>query len=367
MTLVGVLGGGQLGRMLALAGARLGLRLRFFDESPEAVAGHVGELVVGSWEDASRLDAFAAGLDAATLEFENVPASAAERVGLRAPVRPSPAALAVCQDRLSEKTLFTRLGIETPAYRAVQERPELDAALRDIGLPAVIKTRRMGYDGKGQAVVRTPAEIEAAWARLSGRPLIVEAFVPFQRELSVLAARSASGQRAFYALSENLHRGGILRVSRCPAPGLDPALQRQAEQAADAAMSAMGYAGVLAIEFFEHDGRLLANEMAPRVHNSGHWSMDGAVTSQFENHLRAVLGLPLGETTALGHAAMVNLIGGCPPLERLCELEGARVHLYGKEPRPGRKIGHVNLLSSSEAGLEAAVSRVLGVIEPFQC
>jgi 5-(carboxyamino)imidazole ribonucleotide synthase len=367
VTVVGVLGGGQLGRMLALAGARLGLRFRFYDESPDAVAGHVGELVVGSWDDHARLDAFAAEVDVVTLEFENVPAHAAERVAARAAARPAPAALAVCQDRLREKALFTDLGIDTPAFRAVDTRADLDAALRDIGLPAVLKTRRMGYDGKGQAVPRTAAEADAAWARLSGRPLIVEAFVPFQRELSVLALRSTADERASYPLTENVHRAGMLRRSRCPAPGLDPALQRRAEQAADALLHAMGYAGLLAIEFFEHNGRLLANEMAPRVHNSGHWTIDGAVTSQFENHLRAVLGLPLGGTAPIGHAGMVNLIGGHPPLERLCGIEGARVHLYAKEPRPGRKIGHVNLLDASASRLESALAQAREIIEPFEC
>jgi 5-(carboxyamino)imidazole ribonucleotide synthase len=277
-------------------------------------------------------------------------------------VLPPAIALEQSQDRLHEKDLFSRLGIPTPGYRAVESRAALDRALVELGLPAVLKTRRLGYDGKGQAVIRAPGDADSAWARLGpSAPLILEEYVAFERELSILAVRSTRGETAFYPPVENEHREGILRLSRVPADAGD--LERSARDAAAALLSAMDYAGVLALELFDVGGRLLANEMAPRVHNSGHWTIDGAVTSQFENHLRAVLGLPLGDTALLGHAAMINLIGEHPPLAELASIAGARVHLYGKEPRPGRKIGHLNFLEPDRASLEsrlAAARRVLG-------
>jgi 5-(carboxyamino)imidazole ribonucleotide synthase len=335
--IVGVLGAGQLGRMLALAGYPLGVRFRFYDDAPDACAGQVGELVVGSFQDLERLDQFAAGVDVITYEFENVPVVAPEHLARRVPVFPPPGALRVCQDRLEEKQLFRKLRIETPAFEPAATRAEFDAALNRIGYPNVVKTRRLGYDGKGQAVLRMPADAEHAWVRLGeGRTqLIVEAFVPFQREVSIIAV-----------------------ASRAPAPNLSPALQKTAEDCAMRALDAMSYVGVLAIEFFEHQGHLLANEMAPRVHNSGHWTIDGAVTSQFENHLRAVAGLPLGSTAAIGHAGMVNLIGEAPSLESLATIEGAHIHLYGKSPRAGRKIGHVNVLAESGIARDRAISRL---------
>ncbi|MBM4109470.1 MAG: 5-(carboxyamino)imidazole ribonucleotide synthase [Phycisphaerae bacterium] len=344
---IGVLGGGQLGRMLALAGHRLGLWLRFYDRAPDAVAGHVGELQVGEFTDAARLERFAAGLDVVTYEFENVPIDTARHLSRLVAVLPAPIALEQAQDRLREKDLFTRLGIATPPFRDVESRAALDLAVADLGLPAVLKTRRLGYDGKGQAVLRGPAEVDRAWDRLAGSaPLILESLVAFEREVSIIAARSTRGEVAFYPLVENEHRDGILRLSRCPAPRSTAPVERQARDAAAALMAAMDYAGVLTVEFFDVGGRLLANEMAPRVHNSGHWTIDGAATSQFENHLRAILGLPLGDCSPTGHAAMINLIGTHPPLERLAAIPGARVHLYGKEPRPGRKLGHVTIVES---------------------
>ncbi len=357
MIVVGILGGGQLGRMLALAGARLGLRFRVYDPSAEACAGHVAALTVGEFDNAARLDEFASGLDVLTYEFENVPVEAVERLAARAPTYPPAGALRVCQDRLEEKTLFRRLGVGTPDFRAVSTRAELDAAAAAVGFPSVLKTRRFGYDGKGQSVLRHAGEVEHAWRLLGeGRtPLILEAFVRFRRELSILAVAGRGGERAFYPLVENRHAGGILRESRAPAPGLEASLQQEAEGIANRAIDAMGYVGLLAIELFEVNGGLLANEMAPRVHNSGHWTMDGAETSQFENHLRAILGLPLGSTAVIGGAGvagMVNLIGEAPALELLAALGGARVHLYGKEGREGRKIGHINLLASTPAALE---------------
>jgi 5-(carboxyamino)imidazole ribonucleotide synthase len=337
---VAVVGGGQLGLMLGLAGVPLGLRFRFLDPSPDAPAGRVGELLVGAYDDPELLRPLVAGADAVTFEFENLPAEAAP-----AGLLPPAGALAAAQDRLAEKRLFRGLGIDTAPFAPVDDRVGLDAAVAELGLPAVLKTRRLGYDGKGQAVLREPADLETAWEALGGVPLLLESYVAFRRELSVLAVRDAGGSCAYWPLAENVHREGILRVSSAPAA---PELQAEAEELAEAVLHRLDYVGVLAVELFDADGRLLANELAPRVHNSGHWTIDGAVTSQFENHLRAILGLPLGSTEALRPTAMVNLIGGVPPLPELLGLHGARVHVYGKAPRPGRKVGHVTLLDPDD-------------------
>jgi 5-(carboxyamino)imidazole ribonucleotide synthase len=331
VTVVGCIGGGQLGRMLALAGAPLGVRMRFLDPAPDACAGHVGELLVGPYDDPRLLDRLADGAAAVTYEFENVPPEAARRVG----ALPGPLALEQGQDRLVEKRLFRRLGIATARFGSLEE----------VGLPALVKSRRLGYDGKGQRLVEELGPV--------GDDELTEELVPFDRELSVIAVRAGDGETAFYPVTENEHRGGILAVSRAPARD---APQREAERIAARLLDALDYVGVLAVELFEVGGRLLANEFAPRVHNSGHWTIDGAVTSQFENHLRAILGLPLGETRALGSSAMVNLVGSLPPLERLLAVPGAHVHLYGKEPRPGRKLGHVTLVDASEAAVAEVVA-----------
>ena len=358
---VGILGGGQLGRMLALAGYPLGLRFGFLDPN-DGSAGHVGELIRGEFDDPAALDRFASGCDVVTYEFENVPAATVRRIAERVPVFPPADALEVAQDRLAEKQLFTRLGIPTPAFAPVASRQELDAAIEQVGLPAVLKTRRLGYDGKGQAVLRTPADAAAAWERLGSSPLILESFVGFDRELSILAVRSRSGETSTYPLVQNEHADGILRVSRAPAPGLTEPLQRLASSHAAAILKTLNYVGVLAIEWFQVGDTLLANEMAPRVHNSGHWTIDGAVTSQFENHLRAILGWPLGDASCRGVAAMVNLIGQAPPPSELVGHAGLHVHLYGKEPRPGRKVGHLNLCEPDAATLEARLTRLRSAI-----
>jgi 5-(carboxyamino)imidazole ribonucleotide synthase len=350
---IGILGGGQLGRMLALAGYPLGLRFRFLDPSPAAPAGHLAELVVGGYDDRPTLDAFAAGLDVVTYEFESVPATAVRHLAERLPVYPPPAALEAAQERLREKTCFRDLGIPTAPFATVDGRADLETALARIGLPAVLKTRRFGYDGKGQQVVRTPADAAHAFAALAGVPLILEGFIPFRRELSILAVRGRGGATAFYPLVENHHQGGILRLSLAPAPDLAAGLQALAEDYARRVLEALDYVGVLAIEFFEHEGRLLANEMAPRVHNSGHWTIEGAATSQFANHLRAVAGWPLGETAAAGRSALVNLIGAVPPTEAVLAVPGAHLHLYGKAPAPGRKLGHVTLRDYAPEALAA--------------
>jgi 5-(carboxyamino)imidazole ribonucleotide synthase len=363
MTIVGVLGAGQLGRMLALAGYPLGLRFLFYDESAEAPAGHLAELRAARWDDGAALDAFAVDVDLVTYEFENVPAATTARLAARVPVFPSPKALDVAQDRFKEKSLFRDLGIETAPFAAVDTREDLERAVASIGLPAVLKTRTQGYDGKGQRVLRTPGDIDAAFAAIGGRALILEGFVPFGRELSILAARSRTGETAFWPLVENVHRDGILRLSVAPAPDTSAVLAEAAAALAGKLLDALDYVGVLAIELFEHDGKLLANEMAPRVHNSGHWTIEGARTSQFENHLRAVLGLPLGAADAVGVSAMVNLIGATPDPSSILEIEGSHLHLYGKPARPGRKLGHVTLVEPDRAALRKAIARVASVID----
>ncbi len=360
--LVGILGGGQLGRMLALAGYPLGLRFRVLDPAPDACAGQLAEQMAGSYDDPGALERFAAGLSVATYEFENVPVEAARLLSRHVAVYPPPEALEAAQDRLAEKHFFRRLDIPTPAFMQVDDRASLHAAIEQLGLPAVLKTRRMGYDGKGQAILHSRAEVEGAWEMLGGggKPLILEQFVPFSRELSILAVRGGSGETAFYPLVENHHREGILRLSLAPAPHLSPQLQARAEEYAGRALEALDYRGVLAIELFEVEGALWANEMAPRVHNSGHWTIEGAQTSQFANHLRACLGLPLGSTEALGHWAMLNIIGDLPNLSRVLQMPDAHLHLYGKAPRQGRKLGHITLRSHNEAA-PAQLMSVLGV------
>ncbi len=355
---IGILGGGQLGYMLALAGYPLGLHFRFLDPSPEAPVGRIAQRVTADYTDEAALEKFASGLELVTYEFENVPVEAANFLAERVPVYPPPAALEAAQDRLSEKHLFQKLAIATTEFAPVLKPNDLDAAVKHIGLPAVLKTCRMGYDGKGQWILRTADDVAKAKRELPAAPLILERFVSFTRELSVLAVRSRTGEIAFYPLAENHHRGGILRLSLAPAPRLEPPIQRAAEDAARRILESLKYVGVLAIEFFESSGRLLANEMAPRVHNSGHWTIEGAVTSQFENHLRAVLGLPLGSPGPAGYCAMLNLIGNLPDSSEVLAVPDAHLHLYGKSPRPGRKLGHVTLRAASPERLALRLSEL---------
>ena len=341
--LVGILGAGQLGRMLALAGYPLGMRFRFFDPTPGSPAGQMAEQIVAPYDDYKALESFSQGLDVATYEFENVPVEAALFLSQRVPVYPPPQALSVSQDRLTEKGFFAGYDIPTPPFAGVNTLDELKSAIDKTSLPAVLKTRRFGYDGKGQSVLHTMEDAETAWQAMGSQPLILEGFIPFQRELSILAVRGIDGATLFYPLVENHHREGILRLSLAPAPNLSTSLQAEAEGYASRVLNALHYVGVLAIELFQVGGHLLANEMAPRVHNSGHWTIEGAESSQFANHLRAICGLPLGSTAPLGYSAMLNLIGTIPDPARVLAFEGAHLHLYGKEPRPGRKLGHITL------------------------
>lgn len=365
---IGILGGGQLGYMLALAGYPLGLRFRFLDPSPEAPVGRIANRVTAEYSDEPALDRFASGLEAVTYEFENVPVAAARFLAERVPVYPPANALEEAQDRLREKKLFRKLGISTAEFAEVSSREELDAALKRIGLPAVLKTRRLGYDGKGQWLLRTEADAAKVRKEMPDGELILEQFVQFKRELSMLGVRGVTGEIVFYPMVENHHRDGILRLSLAPAPNLSEELQREAEAATRRVLEELGYVGVLCIEYFEVEGKLLANEMAPRVHNSGHWSIEGAVTSQFENHLRAVTGMPLGSTAATGHSAMINLIGELPPAQEVLRVPKAHLHLYGKEPREGRKLGHVTVTTGTVEELKRRVSELPGFFQrPEYC
>ncbi|MFI5046415.1 MAG: 5-(carboxyamino)imidazole ribonucleotide synthase [Acidimicrobiia bacterium] len=354
-----VLGGGQLGRMLGLAAVPLGVRCRFLDPSPDAPAAAVGELVVGDLGDERALAEVARGADVATYEWEGVPASAARFLAGSLPVRPGDRPLEVAQDRLAEKEAFQALGIATPEYRVVGSHEDLASAVAAIGLPAVLKTRRGGYDGKGQVVLRDATDLDAAWDALGATPLVLEALVPFDRELSVVAVRGLGGEVACWPVVENEHRDGILRLTRAPAPGTTPELERDARAIATSLLAELDHVGVLAIELFDVSGTLLANELAPRVHNSGHWTIEGAITSQFENHVRAVLGLPLGATDSRGVAAMVNCIGAMPDPAAVLAVPGAHLHDYGKAPRPGRKLGHVTVVADTDTDLDTRLEAVL--------
>ncbi|GAB4196111.1 MAG: 5-(carboxyamino)imidazole ribonucleotide synthase [Wenzhouxiangellaceae bacterium] len=342
---IGILGGGQLGRMMALAGYPLGQRFTVLDPAESACASDVAGHIHAPYDDNAGLRQLAEQADLLTWDFENVPVAALEGLGDGIAIAPPLTALAVGQDRLAEKNLFTELGLGTPEFAAVDSRPDLLQAVERIGLPAILKTRRFGYDGKGQAVLRTREDLEPAWQKLGGRPLILEAFVPFDYECSVIGVRNAEGDFRCYPLSRNLHHNGVLSVTAAPlaAPA---AVAAQSQQWMERMMTHFAYIGVLTLELFVVGERLLVNEMAPRVHNSGHWTMDGAVTSQFENHLRAISGLPLGACDALGHSMMLNWIGDMPAAGPFLQIPGLHWHDYGKHPRPGRKLGHANLVAA---------------------
>ena len=363
-----VLGGGQLARMLALAGAPLGLRTRCLDPASDSVAGHVSDLLVAAYDDTEALQRLASNADVCTFEFENVPVAATEWLTEHATVHPHPRALAIGQDRVQEKQLFQRLGIGVAKFAAAMTQDELHAAVATVGAPCIVKTRRLGYDGRGQ--IRLAAgpglteAIDAAHAALTNNyngGLIVEGMVPFERELSVLAVRGRNGEMACYPLVENEHVDGILHRSRAPATNLTEALQEQAARIAAAVLHELDYVGVLAIELFEVNGELLANEMAPRVHNSGHWTIEGSVCSQFENHLRAIHGLPLGSTAMVpgGVATMINLISTMPTREHLLKLPGVHLHDYGKTARAKRKLGHATVVGTDRAAVDALADRIL--------
>jgi 5-(carboxyamino)imidazole ribonucleotide synthase len=354
---IGILGGGQLARMLVIAGAPLGHRFLVVDSAEDACAAQIAPLLRADWRDFEGLRKFADQIDVATFDFENVPAETAQWLTAHTRVFPNPAALSVAQDRLAEKTLFGEIGLDTPVFAAVDSLGDLRAAVEKTGLPAVLKTRRLGYDGKGQFVLRQHSDIETAWNQLGSVPLILEAFVPFESEISVIAVRSRSGEFRHYPLTRNWHDKGILSASLAPVL-VDAELERRAVARARALAERLDYVGVFALELFACDGRLLGNEMAPRVHNSGHWTIEGAVCSQFENHVRAVLGQPLGDTRARGLSVMLNWIGELPdPMPVLAEARG-HWHDYGKSSRDGRKVGHATLCADTS---EEMIDRLLRV------
>jgi 5-(carboxyamino)imidazole ribonucleotide synthase len=354
---IGIIGAGQLGRMLALAGYPLGQQFCCYDRTADTPGGQVAPIVTGEFDDLQALQRLAERVDVVTFDWENVPVASLRHIAKTVPVYPPVRILEVAQDRLLEKTLFRDLGIPTNAFAPVDLRLDLEAAITRIGLPGVLKTRRLGYDGKGQYVLKTRRDVDKAWAALGGQALIYEAFVDFEREVSLIAVRGRKGELAFYPLSENVHERGILSCTR--APYRQVSLQRQAERHLKAVMQKFQHVGVLTIEFFVADGRLLANEMAPRVHNSGHWTIEGAVTSQFENHVRAIAGLPLGETRTTGHSLMVNYVGRMPKTAAALGIPGLHLHDYGKAPRPGRKLGHGTLVAATPAARDRALAALL--------
>lgn len=346
---IGVLGSGQLGRMLALAGYPLGHSFHFYDSTASASTHELGTTTVASFEDRAALRTFADECDIITYEFENVPCAAAQFLQTLRPVFPPPRALEVSQDRVTEKEFLQSLEIATPRFRSASTEVELREACEALGLPCIAKTRRFGYDGKGQARIEHSDQIHEAWKSLQGAPVIVEGFVPFSRELSVIATRDQGGALCIYPLSCNEHVNGILHRSELPAPDIAPTLKQTAQNLISKVMTELQYVGTLAIELFEVRGEILANEMAPRVHNSGHATIDSSISSQFENHIRAITGMPLGSVDPQARAVMYNIIGSLPNLDEIAELPNARIHLYGKEPRPGRKLGHITLLNPSKA------------------
>jgi 5-(carboxyamino)imidazole ribonucleotide synthase len=352
---IGVLGGGQLARMIALAGYPLGLQFIVLDPDPLAGAGGLSEHLLGAYDDPDLLAQLADKADVVTYEFENVPAHVAEFLSSHTQVYPPAGALAVAQDRLLEKNFFKDLGIRTAPFAPVDSLADLQKAMPAIGYPAILKSRRMGYDGKGQVVLKSAEALESAWESMQGAASIVEGFVPFQREVSIIAARSPSGAIAYYPLSENQHRGGILRVAECCTN--DPE-QATAENYVSLLLEKLDYVGVIALELFDLNGELLANEFAPRVHNSGHWTIEGAETSQFENHLRAILDLPLGSTQPRGYAGMVNFIGGLADDAQLLNIPNTHLHLYDKTPRKGRKVAHATVRADSETAYRDALQHL---------
>lgn len=343
---IGILGGGQLGRMLAIAAARLGLRVHIFEPGSAPPAGDVAHRVTTApYEDADAVRAFAASVDVVTYEFENVPTSALDLIEDAVPIRPGRNALAVSQDRVDEKSWLESLGIQVAPWHAVDTRAALDAAIAAIGTPSILKTRRFGYDGKGQTRLASPEDADTAWDAVSGAPSVLEGFVAFQREVSVIVARSLDGQVVCYDLAENVHRDGILHTSTVN----DQAARRIKADAALTAgkiVNALDYVGVMGVEMFVlPDNTLLVNEIAPRVHNSGHWTIEACVIDQFQQHIRAVAGWPLGDGARHSDAVMTNLIGAeADDWASLARSGG--LHLYGKaESRPGRKMGHVTEIS----------------------
>ena len=360
MRTLGILGGGQLARMLVLAGTPLGVRFRVIDPAADACAGQIAPLLAADWDALDRLEPFAREIDAVTFDFENVPAATAEWLAARTRVAPNALSLATAQDRVLEKQLFRECGLATAAFADVATRADLDAALARIGAPAILKTRREGYDGKGQFRIGSMADADAAWQALGAqaavRGLILEGFVDFDYEASVVAVRAADGEFRAWPLTRNWHADGILSASLAPAVH-GAAIEAAAFAHAHAIAEKLDYVGVFALELFVKGDELLGNEMAPRVHNSGHWTIEGAVTSQFENHVRAVLDMPLGDTSMRFPSCMLNWIGELPERDKLLAIPGAHWHDYGKSPRAGRKVGHATVCAPDATALAARLEK----------
>ncbi|MEZ6140565.1 MAG: 5-(carboxyamino)imidazole ribonucleotide synthase [Zavarzinella sp.] len=338
---IGIIGGGQLGRMLALAGYPLGMEFSVLENSPDCPAAPLAEMIHAGYADPIGLARLANSSQVVTYEFENIPTIEIEKLANDYPVYPPVPALKIAQDRIKEKTFFAGLGIPVPRFAPADTYEQLQAACEQIGFPCVVKTTRFGYDGKGQSVVHSAESVRTTWDLLQGNMLIVEEMIPFDRELSIIAVRRPNGEMNCYPLIENTHSKGILRFSEPYAAADSTAKQAQANRIVEQTMQHLNYVGVLTIELFDLRGKLLVNEMAPRVHNSGHWTIEGAVSSQFENHLRAITDLPLGSCGLVGNTKMWNLIGSWPPPETMLRIPGVHLHLYGKAPRYGRKVGHV--------------------------
>ncbi len=359
---IGVIGGGQLARMMALAASPLGIRVHALDPAVDACAGDVAPLEVAAFDDLIALHRFADLCNAITFDFENVSAPALNELAAVRPVRPNPGSLATAQDRGAEKALFAQIDTAVAPFAIIDRPQQIEAAAASVAFPAILKTRRFGYDGKGQINVADASLLEDAYTRLGNAPCVLENRVRFQRELSLVAVRALDGDIRCYPLVENIHVNGILSVTLAPAE-VSPSLAAAAERCARRVAEALDYVGVLAIEFFDVDGQLVANEMAPRVHNSGHWTIEGAVTSQFENHVRAVAGLPLGDTGANGCACMLNWIGDLPDRNRALTVRGLHWHDYGKSARAGRKVGHATITAPDRATLVKRLQQAAEVLD----
>ncbi len=356
---VGIIGGGQLARMLAIAGYPLGLDFVVLEPAKEACSTQLVEHVCADYDDEKALAELAQKVDVVTYEFENVPASAVEFLADKCPVYPPAQALACARDRLNEKTMFRELGIGTAEFATVDSLESLQQAVKEIGLPSILKTRTLGYDGKGQQMLRAGTDLVAVWKDFNDAPAILESLVPFDREVSIIAVKNVSGEMAFYPVAENVHREGILRLSTSQT---NDSVQELAEDYARRVLKKLDYVGVLAIEFFQLGEQLLANEMAPRVHNSGHWTIEGSICSQFENHIRAVIDQPLGSTQNIGCPTMVNLIGELPDTAAILCISGAHLHRYGKSPRAGRKVGHITVCGEDEKARQQLLDQVQNLV-----
>lgn len=360
---IGVIGGGQLAQMMALAGYPLGLKVICLEPTPDCSASLVTDVIVGNYDDVDKLHALARAVDVITYEFENIPAAVLATLDnspVKTPLFPASTALAISQDRLQEKRFFEQLSIPTTHYADVDSFSQLEESLERVGFPAILKTRRLGYDGKGQQGIETIKDAKPAWEVLKDQALLLENKIVFEREVSCIAVRGKTGEIVFYPLVENEHKKGILHLSRVSHDSAR--MEKLAQDYMTRILTTLDYVGVLTVEFFQKEGQLIANEMAPRVHNSGHWTIEGADTSQFENHLRAVCGLPLGSTMVRGEVAMMNLVGKIPVLADMLSIPHTHCHLYGKAPREGRKLGHLTVCTDKQKEFDKSLEKILALI-----